>query len=79
MYGLEIVMVPRKRAIELAMKHLYGQQRLFESDADHVFVDMNEIQEVLLDFGPELQAFYLLYPDDQVELLFFGEHDSFGL
>lgn len=49
---------------------------MFEYDIDHVFVDLNDIQEVLLDFGPELQAFFLVYPDEQVDLLFFGEHDD---
>lgn len=69
-------MVSKKRATELAMKHLFRQQRMFEYDIDHVFVDLNDIQEVLLDFGPELQAFFLVYPDEQVDLLFFGEHDD---
>ena len=72
-------MVTRKKAEELAWRFLFSQQRLFEQDLSHYVYDINQVQEVLLDLGPELQAFLLVYPDENVEILFFGKHDDWDI
>ena len=72
-------MVTRRGAEELARRFIFSQQRLFELDLSHNIYDINEIQEVLLDLGPELQAFLLVYPDENVELLFFGKYDDWDI
>jgi hypothetical protein len=52
---------------------------MFNNETNSYAFDANEIQEVLIDLGPERQAFFLVYPDEQIELIFLGEHDAIGL
>lgn len=70
----------RDKAIKLARGYIFSQwPKLFEPEVDHTYYGLLSVHEVILDFGPELQAYLRVWPDETVELLFFGLHDELNL
>ena len=70
----------RDKAIALARGYIFSQwPKLFEPEVDHTYHELSSVHDVILDFGPELQAYLRVYPDEVVELLFFGQHDELDL
>lgn len=70
----------RDKAIELANGYIFSQwPKLFEPEGIRIRDDWMTSYEVLLDLGSGFQAYLRVYPDEGVELIFFGQHDELDL
>lgn len=72
-------MVSKKRAKQICKSYLYGQVRMLPIEFDYTSYDLGSIQQVLLHLGDDKQAYFHVYPDENLELMFLGERDDINL